>query len=56
MILNWESLLTFVGLSQGALLAVVLASMSSGNLRANRVLAAFVAVLTVSLGVFFLVY
>lgn len=56
MVLNWVSLLTVVGLSQGVLLAAVLASLTSGNLRANRVLAGFVAVLSISLGIFFLVY
>ena len=56
MTLNWISLLTVIGLSQGVLLAAVLASLSSGNLVANRLLAGFIGVLTINLGVYFLVY
>ncbi|WP_062265178.1 AraC family transcriptional regulator [Endozoicomonas arenosclerae] len=56
MVLNWVSVLTLVGCSQGILLAAVLMTLPSGNLRANRILAAIVAVQTATLGVFFLVY
>ncbi|MGI9278653.1 MAG: helix-turn-helix domain-containing protein [Endozoicomonas sp.] len=56
MILNWVSVLTLVGVSQGILLAMVLMTLPSGSIKANRILAAIIAVQTVTLSVFFLVY